>query len=205
VRSINKTPVVLQRRLAGFLVNAGLAAYMLEAEKIYREGTPVEAIDAAMRETIFPMGPFELGDQAGLDIAAGMFDTIARRRVAPFAPLVWKLREAKRFGVKSGAGVYDYADGKKQGVWPGLAAARPRARAPRRRGGRDRRPLREARSTRRPRALRSQDRRLEEECDLAFVFGIGFAMYLGGRSSTRSSAAGPRAPRAARGRPCSCW
>ena len=87
---------------------------MLEAEKIYREGTPVAAIDAAMRASIFPMGPFELGDQAGLDIAAGMFDTIAAQESLPFEPLVWKLRDAKRFGIKSGAGVYDYANRKKQ-------------------------------------------------------------------------------------------
>src|SRR6185503_6935873 len=108
VRSINKTPVILNDGSPGFLVNAGLAAYMLEAEKLYREGTPVEAIDQAMRETIFPLGPFELGDQAGLDIAAGMFDTIAAAGPIDPPPLVWKLREAKRFGVKSGAGIYDY-------------------------------------------------------------------------------------------------
>src|SRR5437764_10820244 len=66
-----RSPLFPYTTLFRSLVNAGLAAYMLEAEKIYREGTPVEAIDAAMREAIFPMGPFELGDQAGLDIAAG--------------------------------------------------------------------------------------------------------------------------------------
>ena len=83
MRSINKTPVILQDGSPGFLVNAGLAAYMLEAETIYREGTPVAAIDEAMRDGVFPMGPFELGDQAGLDIAAGMFDTIAAAEKLP--------------------------------------------------------------------------------------------------------------------------
>src|SRR6185295_2849217 len=90
--------------------------------------TPGEDIDKAMRETIFPLGPFELGDQAGLDIAAGMFDTIAAAGPIDPPPLVWKLREAKRFGVKSGAGIYDYADGKKTGVWPGIAARASPAR-----------------------------------------------------------------------------
>ena len=160
MRSINKTPVILQDGSPGFLVNAGLAAYMLEAEKIYREGTPVAAIDEAMREAIFPMGPFELGDQAGLDIAAGMFDTIAAAEKLPFEPLVWKLREQKRFGIKSGAGVYDYADGKKQGEWPGLAALVPEPRHPRRAGGGDRRALRPRALPQGARALRPQDRRL---------------------------------------------
>lgn len=180
VRSINKTPVLLQDGSPGFLVNAGLAAYMLEAERIYREGTPVAAIDEAMRKAIFPMGPFELGDQAGLDIAAGMFDTIAAHEKLPFEPLVWKLREQKRFGIKSGAGVYEYKDGKKQGEWPGLAALVPN------RGTRVAPP--EEIVERCAKALYKKARELcdrkivgsEEECDLAFVFGIGFAMYLGG-------------------------
>jgi 3-hydroxyacyl-CoA dehydrogenase/enoyl-CoA hydratase/carnithine racemase len=180
VRRINKTPVILRDGSPGFLVNAGLAAYMLAAEHIYREGTPVAAIDAAMRATIFPMGPFELGDQAGLDIAAGMFDTIAAHERLPFEPLVWKLREQKRFGIKSGAGVYDYANGKRQTEWPGLATLVPN------RGNRTV-PAEEI-VERCTRALYAKARELcerkivasEEECDLAFVFGIGFAMYLGG-------------------------
>ncbi len=179
-RSINKTPVILQDGSPGFLVNAGLAAYMLEAETIYREGTPVEVIDEAMRETVFPMGPFELGDQAGLDIAAGMFDTIAAASPLERDPLVWKLRELKRFGVKSGAGVYDYDNGKKKGVWPGLADLVPQRGE--RVAGKDEIVERCTRALY-AKARELVDRKIvasEEECDLAFVFGIGFAMHLGG-------------------------
>jgi 3-hydroxyacyl-CoA dehydrogenase/enoyl-CoA hydratase/carnithine racemase len=180
VRKINKTPVLLRDGSPGFLVNAGLAAYMLEAEAIYREGTPVEAVDAAMRETIFPMGPFELGDQAGLDVAAGMFDTIAAAGPIDPPPLVWKLRDAKRFGVKSGGGIYDYAAGKRTGVWPGLAALVPNRGS--RVASQDEIVDRCAKALYR-KARELCDRRIvgsEEECDLAFVFGIGFAMHLGG-------------------------
>jgi 3-hydroxyacyl-CoA dehydrogenase len=180
VRSINKTPVVLRDGSPGFLVNAGLAAYMLAAEEIYREGTPAADIDQAMRETIFPVGPFELGDQAGLDIAAGMFDTIAAAGKLPFEPLVWALRAQKRFGIKSGAGVYDYAGGKRQGEWPGLAALVPDRGN--RVAGKDEIVERCAKALYR-KARELCDRTIaasEEECDLAFVFGIGFAMYLGG-------------------------
>jgi len=180
VRSINKTPVVLQDGSPGFLVNAGLAAYFEAAERLYIEGTPIGVIDEAMRKSIFPMGPFELGDQAGLDIAAGMFDTIAAVTPPSREPLVWKMRAAKRFGIKNGAGYYDYADGKKQGEWAGLAALVP---------DRGNRVAPEAEIVERcARALFDKARELcdrkivasEEECDLAFVFGIGFAMYLGG-------------------------
>lgn len=180
VRSINKTPLILQDGSPGFLVNAGLAAYMLEAEAIYREGTPAAVIDDAMREAIFPMGPFELGDQAGLDIASGMFDTIHAEAPLDPEPLVWKLRELKRFGVKTGAGVYDYDNGKKTDEWEGLAKLVPN------RGSRV--ASKEEIVERCAKALYAKARELcdrkivasEEQCDLAFVFGIGFAMYLGG-------------------------
>jgi 3-hydroxyacyl-CoA dehydrogenase len=126
------------------------------------------------------MGPFELGDQAGLDIAAGMFDTIAAAEQLPFEPLAWKLREQKRFGIKNGAGIYEYKDGKATGEWPGLAALVEN------RGNRV--AAAEEIVERCARALYAKARELcdrkivasEEECDLAFVFGIGFAMYLGG-------------------------
>lgn len=180
VRSVNKTPVILQDGSPGFLVNAGLAAYTLAAEEIYREGTPVSAIDAAMRASIFPIGPFELGDQAGIDIAAGMFDTIAAAEKLQFEPLAWKLRAQKRYGVKSGGGFYEYEGGKKKGEWPGLAALVPERGS--RAAASDEIVERCARALYR-KARELCDRKIvasEEECDLAFVFGIGFAMHLGG-------------------------
>lgn len=180
VRSINKTPVILRDGSAGFLVNAGLASYFEAAEQVYLEGTPIEKIDAAIRAAVLPMGPFELGDQAGLDIAAGMFDTMAAENPPEREPLVWKMRAAKRFGIKSGGGYYDYEGGKKTGAWAGLAALSPE------RGSRVAED--DEIVERCMRALYATARSLvdrgivasEAEADLAFVLGIGFAMYLGG-------------------------
>ena len=179
-RRIKKTPLILQDGSPGFLVNAGLAAYFGAAEEIYREGTPIAVIDAALKKDVFPMGPFELGDQAGLDIAAGMYDTIAAVEPPTTPPLVWKMRELKRFGIKSGAGYYDYAEGAKQTEWPGLAELVPdRGTTVASEGAIVERCLK---------ALYAKAKELldkgivgsEEEADLAFVFGIGFAMHLGG-------------------------
>ncbi len=180
VRKINKTPVLLRDGSAGFLVNAGLASYFQAADDLYREGTPIAVVDEAMRKRVFPMGPFELADQAGVDIAAGMFDTMAAEHAPARPPLVWQLRDVKRFGVKAGAGFYDYEKGKKQGEWAGLAGlvADRGARV----ASADEiveRCVRALYAT--ARAL--CDRQIvdsEEECDLAFVLGIGFAMHLGG-------------------------
>jgi 3-hydroxyacyl-CoA dehydrogenase len=180
VRQINKTPVILRDGSPGFLVNAGLAAYFEAADDLYRAGTPIHAIDEAIRKSVLPMGPFELGDQAGLDIAAGMFDTIAAETPPQREPLVCKLRALKRFGVKTGAGFYDYRDGKKQGEWSGLAGLVPDRGN--RIAGADEIVERCMRALYRT-ARSLCDRGIvasEEECDLAFVLGIGFAMYLGG-------------------------
>ena len=125
VKKIGKTPLVLNDGSPGFLVNAGLAAYFQAAEALYREGTPIAVIDDAIRRQVLPMGPFELGDQAGLDIAAGMYDTIAAETPPTIEPLVWKMRTLGRLGLKSGAGYYDYEAGVKKGEWSGLAALVP--------------------------------------------------------------------------------
>ncbi|MCC6848408.1 MAG: enoyl-CoA hydratase/isomerase family protein [Deltaproteobacteria bacterium] len=180
VRKIGKVPVMLQDGSPGFLVNAALAEYFREAEALYREGTPIERIDEVMRERVFPLGPFEVADQAGVDVAAGMFDVIARTAPPPMPPLVTVLRDRGRFGVKAGGGFYDYDGGKKGAPWrelPALVAPRGARVA-----GADEIVDRCVRS------MYQKARELlgrgivasEEEGDLAFVYALGFAMHLGG-------------------------
>ncbi len=180
VRKIGKVPVMLRDGSPGFLVNAALAEYFREAETLYREGTPIERIDHVMRERVFPLGPFEVADQAGVDVAAGMFDVIARTAPPPTAPLVTLLRDRGRFGVKSGGGFYDYTGTAKGGAWSEL----PDLAAPR--GTRVAEPDEVV-----DRCVRSMWMKTaellgrgivasKEESDLAFVYALGFAMYLGG-------------------------
>ena len=117
-----------------------------------------------------------------MDIAAGMYDTIAAADPdgTDLDPLVWKMRELGRFGIKSGAGYYDYQDGKKAGEWEGLAALVSD------RGNRvasDDEVVERCMKALYETVRDLCDRKIvrsEEEADLAFVFGIGFAMYLGG-------------------------
>ena len=180
VRKIGKVPVLLQDGSPGFLVNAGLAEYFREAETLYREGTPIDTIDAVMRERVFPMGPFEVADQAGVDVAAGMFDVLAAVEKPTRPPLVVQLRDRKRFGVKSSGGFYDWSDGKKGAPYAELATLA--APCGTRVAGSDEIVERCVRAIwQNAKAL--LDRGVvasEEEADLAFVYAIGFAMYLGG-------------------------
>jgi 3-hydroxybutyryl-CoA dehydrogenase len=102
----------------GFLVNHAGRGYGTEALRILAEGvaTPVE-IDRILREAAgFRMGPFELFDLVGLDVAHAVMESIYRQfydepRFRP-QPLIRRYVDAGLLGRKSGAGFYRYVDGR---------------------------------------------------------------------------------------------
>lgn len=108
--SLRKIPVRVNE-CPGFLINRLLMPYLNEAVYCLQEGAAsAKEIDKAMVEFGFPMGPFTLVDNLGLDICAEvgkiLYDGYGER-MRPAA--LWnKLIEAKRFGVRSEAGFYDY-------------------------------------------------------------------------------------------------
>ena len=110
-RAIGKLPVPVAGT-PGFLVNRLLFPYMLEAATAYAEGIPGPAIDRAAVKFGMPMGPIELIDTVGLDVAAGVAGELA-----PFlgleipAALAEPPEQGKR-GKKDGQGLYAWEDGK---------------------------------------------------------------------------------------------
>jgi 3-hydroxyacyl-CoA dehydrogenase len=109
--SIRKIPVRVQE-CAGFLVNRLLMPYLNEAAFALQEGagSPKE-IDDSMAAFGMPMGPFALLDMIGIDVAEKvalvLHDAYGPRMAA--ATILSHLVKAKRFGSKSGAGIYVYA------------------------------------------------------------------------------------------------
>ena len=112
--SWGKTPVRCADR-PGFIVNRVNRPFTLEALRMLEAGeASVEAIDAALREDGFPMGPFELIDLAGVDInlaaSRAIWDGLGRPdHLAPPA-ILERLAGDGRLGRKTGRGFYDYAD-----------------------------------------------------------------------------------------------
>ncbi|WP_062203155.1 3-hydroxyacyl-CoA dehydrogenase NAD-binding domain-containing protein [Aureimonas sp. AU12] len=96
---------------AGFLVNRALTPYIAEALLMVGEGIPKERIDAAAERFGMPMGPVELADQVGLDIAAEVSQTLRERlgMALPETP-AWmhELIREGRLGRKTGRGLYEY-------------------------------------------------------------------------------------------------
>lgn len=95
----------------GFIGNRILKRYRAEAEALVRQGTPIAAIDTAMRAHGFAMGPFEAQDLGGLDIA--FLQREGARAAGQDVPetLGDILVRAGRKGQKTGGGWYDYAPG----------------------------------------------------------------------------------------------
>ena len=110
-KKLDKLPVPVAGS-PGFLVNRVLFPYMLEAMTAYAEGIPGAAIDKAAVKFGMPMGPIELVDTVGLDVAAGV-----GAELAPFlglaipAALQSPPEQGKR-GKKDGQGLYKWENGK---------------------------------------------------------------------------------------------
>ena len=109
-KSLGKTAIVVRKDVPGFITTRVLAPYMNEAAWIhYKEGIPIETIDAAMRFRVgFPMGPFELADQVGIDL---LF-TAQEKASIPVPPPFQEKYAARKFGRKSGEGFYSYKEGR---------------------------------------------------------------------------------------------
>jgi len=109
-KALGKFPVPVAGT-PGFLVNRVLFPYMLEAATAYAEGIPGAAIDKAAVKFGMPMGPIELIDTVGLDVAAGV-----SKELAPFLglqiPAALATVDAGKRGKKDGQGIYAWENGK---------------------------------------------------------------------------------------------
>jgi 3-hydroxyacyl-CoA dehydrogenase/enoyl-CoA hydratase/3-hydroxybutyryl-CoA epimerase len=117
-RSIGKTVIVVNDA-PGFYVNRILAPYLNEAGALLDAGAPIEAVDEAMEQFGFPVGPFTLLDEVGLDIAAksgAILHQAFGERMAS-SQSMRAVVNGGRFGRKGKLGFYKYdADGKKGDV-----------------------------------------------------------------------------------------
>ena len=114
---LGKTPVQVNEA-PGFVVNRILIPLINEGIFVYSEGiSDIAGIDNAMKlGANHPMGPLELGDYVGLDICLAIMDVLYKETGDPkyrACPLLRKMVRAKKLGVKTGIGFYNYADGQK--------------------------------------------------------------------------------------------
>jgi 3-hydroxyacyl-CoA dehydrogenase/enoyl-CoA hydratase/3-hydroxybutyryl-CoA epimerase len=181
---LGKTPVVVKDS-PGFVVNRILMPYLNEAVYLIPADWSIEAVDRSMRRFGMPMGPFQLLDQVGLDVAAHVERTMRPALGGRFPENPFFERMVRRgwLGEKSGIGFYRKGKMNRE-VYEGIAVAEWTGDYPwptgksELRGAVDRFVLLMVNE-----AAACLEERLvsgPEQIDLAMVFGTGWAPHRGG-------------------------
>ena len=105
-KRIGKVPVVVGV-CHGFVGNRMLGARNAESEALLLEGATPEQVDKVLVQFGWPMGIYQMGDLAGLDIGWR-----TRKSLGQTAAIADALCEEGRFGQKTGKGYYLYPDGR---------------------------------------------------------------------------------------------
>ena len=111
VKGIGKFPLECASS-PGFVVNRVLSPYMAEAMHLAESGVPLAAIDQAAEAFGMPMGPVELVDSVGIDVALHVSKVLGAAFDKPIPTRLADMVEKKQLGRKSGQGFYAWQDGK---------------------------------------------------------------------------------------------
>ncbi|CAN5847968.1 fatty acid oxidation complex subunit alpha FadJ [soil metagenome] len=115
-RRQGKTVIVVNDG-AGFYTTRVLGPYSSEAFHLLAEGASVQVVDAAVEAWGFPVGPFRLADEVGIDVGAKIAVILAEafgdRMAGP--DLISGLVDAGRKGRKNRRGFYSYDQAGKRG------------------------------------------------------------------------------------------
>jgi len=133
VRQIKKTPIVVNDARF-FYANRCIIPYVNEGMIMVTEGIKPALIENAAKQLGFPLGPLQLTDETSLDLGLKIATATrqamgnAYRATGADDLLEEMVVKRERLGRKNKAGLYAYdADGKRIGLWDGLAEIWPPA------------------------------------------------------------------------------
>jgi 3-hydroxyacyl-CoA dehydrogenase/enoyl-CoA hydratase/3-hydroxybutyryl-CoA epimerase len=182
-KKLGKTVIVVNDG-PGFYTTRTLSAYMNEAGRLLDEGASIEAIDKALVDFGFPVGPITLLDEVGIDVGGKVGQVLAEAFGARMAPseAMRRVVAAGRTGRKGGSGFYRYdAAGAKGEIDQSIYSVIG--------GEKERREMPAAEITQRcvlamvneaARCLEEGILRSPRDGDIGAVFGIGFPPFRGG-------------------------
>lgn len=113
-KKMGKEPVEVKKDTPGFIVNRLMMPHMIEAIRMAEEGVAsIEDIDKAVKLGLnYPMGPFELMDLTGIDIALHvteyLYKELNKENKWSAPTLLRSMIRAGKLGKKTGAGWYKY-------------------------------------------------------------------------------------------------
>jgi 3-hydroxyacyl-CoA dehydrogenase/enoyl-CoA hydratase/3-hydroxybutyryl-CoA epimerase len=111
VRRIDRLPLPCLSA-PGFVVNRVLMPYMMEALLVAQQGVPLPVIDRAATRFGMPMGPVELADTVGLDVALHVARILGDAHGIPVPAELERLVAEGKLGRKTGQGFYEWKAGK---------------------------------------------------------------------------------------------
>ncbi len=132
IQQIRKTPIVVNDS-RGFYTSRCFGTYVREGMELLSEGVKPALIENAARMAGMPVGPLAVHDEVTIDLSYKIMKQtqkdMGEAYVASAADgvIVRFVEEFKRRGKRFGAGFYEYPEGSKKFLWPGLADAFPAA------------------------------------------------------------------------------
>ncbi|BCY07129.1 3-hydroxyacyl-CoA dehydrogenase NAD-binding domain-containing protein [Actinoplanes sp. L3-i22] len=136
VRLLRKTPIVVNDS-RGFFTSRVIGTFTGEGMAMLAEGVPPASIEQASGQAGYPAPVLALMDELTLTLPRRIRDETRAAAGDSWVPhpsdevLDRMIDEFGRQGRSTGAGFYDYVDGKRAGLWPGLEAfASSRSRVP---------------------------------------------------------------------------
>jgi len=125
--AIGKTPIVVNDS-RGFYTSRVIGTFVNEALAMLGEGVEPASIEHAGSQAGYPAPPLQLSDELNLELMhkiavatrKGVEDAGGTYAPHPAEAVVEKMIEIGRPSRLSGAGFYEYVDGKRTRLWPGL-------------------------------------------------------------------------------------
>ncbi|MDE2148802.1 MAG: enoyl-CoA hydratase/isomerase family protein [Gammaproteobacteria bacterium] len=131
VQQIRKTPIVVNDS-RGFYTSRVFGTYLMEGLTLLAEGQHPRSIEVAGLQAGMPVGPLALHDEVSMSLSLHIMkqtkkDFVDEGREYEGHPgdavVIKMVKELDRPGKKAGKGFYDYPQGGKKHLWPGLAQA----------------------------------------------------------------------------------
>jgi len=131
-RQIKKTPIVVNDS-RGFFTSRVIGTFIHEGISFLNEGIPASSIEQASSQAGYPAPVLQLSDELNMELMVKIRKATREAVEAeggewvphPAFAVVDAMVEAGRAGKLAGAGFYDYEDGKRTGLWSGLAEKFP--------------------------------------------------------------------------------
>src|SRR4051795_2955554 len=129
-KAIKKTPIVVNDA-RGFFTSRVIGTFINEGIAMLTEGVPAPSIEQASSQAGYPAPVLQLSDELNMELMAKIRKASKEAIEAeggtwadhPAFAVIDKMLAEGRAGKLRGAGFYDYADGKRAGLWPGLKDA----------------------------------------------------------------------------------